>query len=101
LGLHPGVETGFPDRIILSKWDILLQFPCGIQKRHEDDRKILFTSTLQRNDTENSKQIFPEREIARPQSQFPNSCIYERFIYSHNLSAYYAAGNMWTDPGNI
>jgi hypothetical protein len=25
----------------------------------------------------------------------------ERFICFHNRSAYYAAGNMWTDPGNI
>jgi hypothetical protein len=28
-------------------------------------------------------------------------CFYERFIYSHDRSAYSAAGNMWTDPGNI
>jgi hypothetical protein len=39
--------------------------------------------------------------IARPQSQFAQSCVFERFIYSHNGSAYSAAGNMWTDPGNI
>jgi hypothetical protein len=25
----------------------------------------------------------------------------ELFICSHNQSAYSAAGNMWTDPGNI
>jgi hypothetical protein len=25
----------------------------------------------------------------------------ERFIYSYDISAYSAAGNMWTDPGNI
>jgi hypothetical protein len=28
-------------------------------------------------------------------------CLYELFIYSHNRSAYSAAENMWTDPGNI
>ncbi len=30
--------------------------------------------------------------IARPQSQFPYSCVCERFIYSHDRSAYSAAG---------
>jgi hypothetical protein len=30
--------------------------------------------------------------IARPQSQFPHSCVCERFIYSHDQSAYSAAG---------
>ncbi len=39
--------------------------------------------------------------IAQPQSQFPHSRVCERFIYSHDWSAYSAAGNMWTDPGNI
>ncbi len=29
------------------------------------------------------------------------SCVCERFISSHDWSAYSAAGNMWTDPGNI
>ncbi len=39
--------------------------------------------------------------IARPQSQFPHSCVCEWFIYSHNPSVFSAARNMWTDPGNI
>jgi hypothetical protein len=29
--------------------------------------------------------------IAWPQSQFPHSCIYERFIYSQDLSTYFPA----------
>ncbi len=39
----------------------------------------------------------------RPQSQFPHSCVRvsERFIYSHDRSANSAAGNIWTNPGNI
>jgi hypothetical protein len=28
----------------------------------------------------------------RPQSQFPHSCVCDRFIYSHDRSAYSAAG---------
>ncbi len=43
----------------------------------------------------------PRKGIPRQQSQFQHSCICERFIYSHNRSAYSTAGNMWTDPGNI
>jgi hypothetical protein len=43
----------------------------------------------------------PRKGIARPQSQFPHSCLCERFLYSHDWSAYYAARNMWNDPGNI
>jgi len=44
----------------------------------------------------------PRKRIAKPQSQFPHSCVCERFIYSHHRSAYSPdspAGNMWTDPG--
>ncbi len=35
--------------------------------------------------TENSKQVFPENETARPRSQFLHSCICERFIYIHTI----------------
>ncbi len=42
----------------------------------------------------------PRKGIARPKSQFPHSCICERFLYSHDQSAYSAAGNMLTDSGN-
>jgi hypothetical protein len=43
----------------------------------------------------------PRKGITLPQSQFPHSCVCERLIYSHDRSAYSAAGNMWTDPENI
>ncbi len=36
----------------------------------------------------------PSLGIARPQSQFSHSCVCERFMYSHDRSAYSAAGNM-------
>ncbi len=42
----------------------------------------------------------PSKGIAQPQSQFPHSCVCERLIYSHDRSAYSAAGNMLIDPGN-
>ncbi len=43
----------------------------------------------------------PRKGIAGPQFQLPHSFVCERFIYSHDRSAYSAAGNMWADPGNI
>jgi hypothetical protein len=43
--------------------------------------------TLQRHITGNSKQIFPEKEMLRPQSQFSHVSVLQE--------------NMWTDPGNI
>jgi hypothetical protein len=39
--------------------------------------------------------------IAQRKSLFPYSCVCERFIYYHCWSAFPAAGNMWTDDGNI
>ncbi len=56
--------------------------------------------TLQRINTENWKKNIPIKGIARPQSQFPHSCACERFIYSHNRSAFSDAENMLTDPRN-
>jgi hypothetical protein len=43
----------------------------------------------------------PRKGISGPQSQFPQSCVCERIIYSHDGSAFSAGGNMCTDPGNI
>jgi hypothetical protein len=34
----------------------------------------------------------PRKGIARPQSQFPHSCVCERYIYSHDRSTYCATG---------
>jgi hypothetical protein len=53
------------------------------------------TYALQRNNTNNSKQIFPEKELhgLSPNFlQFSHSCVCERFIYSHDRYAYYDAG---------
>jgi hypothetical protein len=35
----------------------------------------------------------PSKGLVRPQSQFPHSCVCERFSYSNDRSAYSAAGN--------
>ncbi len=42
----------------------------------------------------------PRKGISGPQSQFPQSCVCEPILYSHDGAAVSAGGNMWTDPGN-
>ncbi len=43
----------------------------------------------------------PSLGIARPQSQFPYSCVCERFIYSQDRSTYFLQQNRQIDCGNI
>ncbi len=54
--------------------------------------------TLLRTKTRKFDTNIPRKGIARSQSQFPHSCVRDLFIYFHDRSA---AGNIWTDPGNI
>ena len=53
---------------------------------------------LQRQNAENMKQIFPEKEYLGL-SPFPHSCVFERIIYSysHDGSACSAGGNTYVD----
>ena len=39
--------------------------------------------------------------IARPQPQYPHSCVCERFIYSQDLSTYFLQQKRQTHRGNI
>jgi hypothetical protein len=39
---------------------------------------------MKRSNTKNSKQLFPENEVRGNRSQFPNSCVSERFVYSNS-----------------
>jgi hypothetical protein len=58
--------------------------------------------TLQRTNTENWKQIFPEKELRGNSPNFHfHVSVSDLYMYSHDRSAYSAAGNMWTNPGNI
>jgi hypothetical protein len=64
----------------------------GIGIRVEEHAKFAVVATgstpaLQRHNTENSKQKFPEEGIARHQSQCPHSCVCERLIYAPDPSA--------------
>jgi hypothetical protein len=39
--------------------------------------------------------------IAKPQSQFPYSCVCERFLYFQDQSTYFLLQNRQINPGNI
>jgi hypothetical protein len=57
------------------------------------------TYALQRHNTENSKQIFPEKELRGLSPNFHiNVSVIDLYIPTIILPS--AAGNMWTDPGN-
>ncbi len=53
---------------------------------------LLSVYTLQKHNTENSKQIFPEKELRGLSPKFPHSCFYERFVNFQDRSAYSVAG---------
>jgi hypothetical protein len=44
------------------------------------------------------RKIYSRKGIARGQSQFPHSCVGERFIYTQDRSAYSAAGKYVGGP---
>jgi hypothetical protein len=62
---------------------------------------IIFSTHTAKNQYRKFEPNIPRKGFARPESQFPHSCVCELFIYSHDRSALSAEGNMWTDPGNI
>jgi hypothetical protein len=55
--------------------------------------------TLQRHNTENLKQIFPEKELRGLSANSTFMCMWALYIL-HGLSILLQE-NMWTDPGNI
>jgi len=61
--------------------------------------KITYLSHTAKTKYRKFKTNIPRKGISGSQSQFPHSCVCERFIYSHNWSASSAGGTMWTNPG--
>ncbi len=59
--------------------------------------QLCMKHTLQRK----SHLCFPFLGIVRAQSQFPHSCVCERFIYSQDRSTYFLQQNRQIDRGNI
>jgi hypothetical protein len=64
--------------------------------------EYVLKNKLQRQNTENSKQIFPEKELSGFSPYF-NICVCERFILHIPTDglAIPLQENMWTDPRNI
>jgi hypothetical protein len=54
-------------------------------------------ATLQRQ----FRLYIPFLGVARPQPQFPHSCVFERFIYYQDQSTYFLQRNRQTRRGNI
>ncbi len=55
-------------------------------------RQGLFGVYTTKTQYRNFEKSIPRKGIARPQSHFPHLCVCERFKYSHDGSAYSAAG---------
>ncbi len=53
---------------------------------------MLFHWSTAKNQYRKFEKNIPRKGIPWPQSQFPQSCVCGRFIYSHHRSAYSAAG---------
>jgi hypothetical protein len=74
------------------------------QRRSKVSTPLISTlwSALQRQNTEISKHIFPEKEYRGLGPNFHiHVSVIDIYIYSHDRSAYSAGGNMWTAPGTI
>jgi hypothetical protein len=76
--------------------DILSKLPTKGKKR----RSLVSRYTLQRHTTENSKQIFPEKELHGISPNFHTYVSVSDLYISMIGLPIFAAGNMWTDPGN-
>ncbi len=61
----------------------------------------LKASPKKRTNTGNSQQIFQEKELRGHSPNFHiHVSVSDLYMYYYRQSAYSAAGNMWTDPGN-
>ncbi len=70
------------------------------QKSWKRSRRLGNLTTLQRHDTEISKQIFPEKELRRLSHNF-NIYVSVKDLYIATIGLpILLQENMWTDPGN-
>jgi hypothetical protein len=85
LPLHLPLEMAphTPSLLVNSNKD----FSCCTERRKTNGEERSSAKTQYRKFETN----IPRNGIAGPQSQFPHSCLCERFIYSHDRSAYSAA----------
>ncbi len=70
-------------------------------KRYLGQHKLLYRKTACSNYTATAIRLYiPFLGIARPQPQFPHSCVFERFIYSQDHYTYFLQQNRQTHRGN-
>jgi hypothetical protein len=87
-------DFALPQSVLSSMLQLIDQ--AGIRAQTDKKNKFLkigvYIHTLPITQYRKFETNIPRKGIARPQSQFPHSCVCERFIYSHDRSAYSAAG---------
>jgi hypothetical protein len=76
-------------------YSLFIFLPCYVYTVLKGRMSQDFTA-LQRK----SHLCIPVLGIARPQPQFPHSCVCERFIQSQDRSTYFLQQNRQTDHGN-
>jgi hypothetical protein len=73
-----------------------------LYQKHKTTLQLLKPTALQRTNTENSKQIFPGKELCGHSPNFHiHVSVSDLHIPTIDGSAYSAARNTWTDPRNI
>ncbi len=103
IGLRPMPSVSFFQRGEAGILYRAVQYCAGIfeQSKWARNRGGTGLSYTAKTKYRNLETNIPRKGIAGFQSQFPHSCLCERFIYSHDRSPYSAGGNMQTDPGTI
>jgi hypothetical protein len=67
------------------------KFPCMRNARKKFVPSVTFSQPIPITLYRKSDLCIPRNETARPHSQFLHLCIFERFLISHDRSAYLAA----------
>jgi hypothetical protein len=88
--------------MLRGKFRSWFRFRTGFPRLHKAARlPVVCMPTLQRTYTENSKQIFPEKELRGHSTNFHiHVSVNVLYIPTINLSIMLQE-NMWTDPWNI
>jgi hypothetical protein len=91
------------DAKLKRRQDRLLVFFPQSNKKNLDEHVDGQAAALQRTNADNSKQLFPEKELRGHSPNFHiHVSVSDLYIPTIDLPIYSATGNMWwTYPGNI
>ncbi len=91
-----GICFGMVTRDVAVPLLLLVLLHLADKLQHLHLTQVLCKTTLYASTAKTQYRKFktniPRKGIAQPQSQFPHSCVCERFIYFHDWSTYSAAG---------